>query len=226
VELAEGQGVERVNERVTQYDLIDAVAVVTIEGDGDRIAPAQVEERMREGGALVARVNDRREFEAPDRELEVSFADPDEAVAERVREMGLSEAARGLDETVRASKTADANVTETVEDRVRSLIDEGDDAVFRPAPDIDEGTAERTGTAAERLSGGEDADDESGGAGTGAASATAAEPDGGSDAGAAADAEAEADGATDDDTTEAGTTEAESADAPADEGQGSLGDFA
>ena len=222
VELADGQGVERVNEQVTQYDLTDAVAVVTIEGEGERIAPAQVEERMREGGALVARVNDRREFEAPDRDLEVSFADPDEAVAERVRELGLSQAARGLDETVRASKTADANVTETVEERVRTLIDEGDEAAFRSAPDIDEGTAERTGTAAERLS----ADGEDGTEVDDATGDTGAAGDGPAGEGTAA-ATADPDGGTDAETGTAPGTEggAEADDAP-DDGQGSLGDFA
>ena len=74
VDLEDGEGVERVNERVTQYDLDDAVAVVTVTGEGERVAPAQVEERLREQGALVARVNDRREFAAPDEEVEVSFA--------------------------------------------------------------------------------------------------------------------------------------------------------
>jgi DNA repair exonuclease SbcCD nuclease subunit len=198
VELGEGEGVERVNERVTQYDLDDAVAVVTVTGEGERIAPAKVEERLREQGALVARVNDRREFGTPDDGVEVSFADPDEAVRERVRDMGLSEAARGLDETVRASKTADANVTDEVESRVRELVESGDSDSFRPAPDVADGTAKRTGTAAERL--GEDASGDDGEEGT-------VEADGG-------------DGPPGDDPAAAEST------TDGDDGQGSLGDFA
>jgi DNA repair exonuclease SbcCD nuclease subunit len=132
VELAEGEGIERVRERVSEYDLEDAVAVVTIEGDGEPVTPASVEEQASEAGALVARVTDRRETaEEPD--SDVSFADPDDAVRERVRELGLSEAARDIDETVRASKVADANVTEEVESRVQKLLDGDEMDAFEPA---------------------------------------------------------------------------------------------
>ncbi|WP_254831145.1 DNA double-strand break repair protein Mre11 [Haloglomus salinum] len=224
VELQEGEGVERVNEQVTQYDLSDAVAITTITGEGERVAPAQVEERMREQGALVARVNDRREFDAAGEEVEVSFADPDEAVRERVRDLGLSSAARTLDETVRESKTPDSRVADDVEQRVRDLVDEGDESAFRPAPDVSETTAEQTGTAAEKLAGdggaeGGDTGDAESPDTTGtdgdeptAADETAANGDP-NDADTSATAE-------DDDPTGAET------DSSADDGQGSLGDFA
>jgi len=152
VELAEGEGVDRVRERVAEYDLTDAVTIVTVEGEGEQFSPAQVEEQVRDAGALVARVNDRREFEAADG-VDVSFADPDEAVRERVREMGLSTAARELDEVVRASKVADSSVGETVERRVEELLEAADEGAFEPAPQ----TATRTGagpeasTAADRM---------------------------------------------------------------------------
>ena len=96
---------------------------MSVEGDGERIAPAEVESVLDERGALVARVTDRREFDARD-EHDVSFADPDEAVRERVRDLGLSSAARDLDETIRASKVADSNVAEAVEQRVREVVDD------------------------------------------------------------------------------------------------------
>jgi DNA repair exonuclease SbcCD nuclease subunit len=128
-ELAPEEGIERVRSQVGQYDLEDAVVVVGIDGDGDPIAPASIEEYALDRGALVARVTDHRELAADERETSVSFADPDDAVAERVRELGLSGAARDIDETVRASKVADANVAETVEDRVRELVEEDPDAL-------------------------------------------------------------------------------------------------
>jgi DNA repair exonuclease SbcCD nuclease subunit len=124
VELGPEEGVERVRSRVGQYDLEDAVVVVSIDGDGEPIPPATIEDYALERGALVARVTDHRELAADERETSVSFADPDDAVAERVRELGLSGAARDIDETVRASKVADANVADTVEDRVRELVEE------------------------------------------------------------------------------------------------------
>ncbi|PSP55873.1 DNA repair exonuclease [Halobacteriales archaeon QS_1_67_19] len=136
VELAEGEGIERVRERLREYDLEDAVVIVEIEGDGEQVPPAHVEEfALEERGALVARVMDRREAEETDESVEVSFADPDDAVRERVRELGLSEAAREIDETVRASKIADSNVRESVRDRVRGLVEDGDLSAFEAAPD-------------------------------------------------------------------------------------------
>jgi DNA repair exonuclease SbcCD nuclease subunit len=151
VELDEGDGSARVRERVGQYDVEDAVAIVTIEGEGEPVAPADVEAQLREAGALVARVNDRREIEAEVGEIDVSFADPDEAVRERIREMGLSQAAGSIDEVVRASKVADANVAETVERRVTDLLESGEDAAFTPAPKPDATVDARTRTAAERM---------------------------------------------------------------------------
>jgi DNA repair exonuclease SbcCD nuclease subunit len=133
IDLGPGEGIERVRERIGQYDLDDAVVIVSIEGEGDPVTPAQVEEYATEAGALVARVTDHREI-ADEDDLEVRFADPDEAVAERIRDLGLSPAARDLDETIRASKVADSTVAEAVESQVRELVAEADPAAFEPAP--------------------------------------------------------------------------------------------
>ncbi len=131
VDLAEGEGIERVLERVGQHPLEDAVVIVTIEGDGDPITPAEVESFARDRGALIARVNDARDIEA-ETDLDVSFADPDAAVGEAIRDLGLSGAAGDIDETVRASTVADSNVREAVEERVRTLLDE-EPAAFEAA---------------------------------------------------------------------------------------------
>lgn len=131
VDLADGEGVDRVREQVRQHDLDDAVCIVEITGDGDPVTPAAVEEAAKEEGALVVRVTDRREVEE-ESEIQISFADPDDAVRERVAELGLSTAAHEVDETVRASKTADANVRDAVKERVTALID-GDPGAFEPA---------------------------------------------------------------------------------------------
>jgi exonuclease SbcD len=131
LDLAEGEGTERVLERVGQHDLDGCVVIVRIEGEGEPVTPAEVESFARERGALVARVSDKREIEAAS-EFDVSFSDPDAAVKERLREMGLSRAASGIDETVRASKIADSNVRAAVEERVRALIEE-EPAAFEAA---------------------------------------------------------------------------------------------
>ncbi len=168
VELQSGEGVERVRERVREHELADAVVIVTVEGEGEPIAPASVEELAVDRGALLARVNDRRELAETEAEPSVSFADPDEAVRERLRELGLSEVARGIDGTVRDDAIADANVRGTVERRVRELL-EGEPSAFEPAAD-GERSADAAGEAEAGDEGGEaEAGDEETEAGDGLA---------------------------------------------------------
>jgi exonuclease SbcD len=142
VDLAPGEGVDRVVERVCQHDLTDAVVVVGVTGDGDPVAPATVEEAAREAGALVARVTDDRAVETETETPDVSFADPDEAVRERVRDAGLSPAGADLDRVVRAPDVADSNVRSRAERRVRDRLDEGlaaFEGVDGPADRADDG---------------------------------------------------------------------------------------
>jgi DNA repair exonuclease SbcCD nuclease subunit len=149
VELTDDEGIDRVQERVRQHDLEDAVVIVTIEGEGRPIAPAAIEELAIDRGALVARVNDRRDLPDADDDVSVSFANPDDAVRERIREMGLSNAALEIDETVRSGETVDSNVRESVERRVRDLL-EGDESAFEPAPEREPGDDDVT-TVADQL---------------------------------------------------------------------------
>ena len=144
LELKGDEGTGVVRERVREEDVADAVVIVTIEGEGGRVPPAEIEEFGEESGALVTRVNDRREIDE-DVEVDVSFADPDEAVRERVRELGLSQAARDIDETIRESKTADANVRDAVKSRVREIVDDAPDE----RDDADERDGERATTMGE-----------------------------------------------------------------------------
>ena len=146
LELAAGEGFERVRDRLREHDLEDAVVHVELMGEGEEVSAARVESLGEEAGALVARVNDRREV-AEETNPAVTFADPDEAVREQVRELGLSEAARDLDGTIRASKVADSNVADETERRVEELLEEP--SAFEPAP-------EGPDTVADRLSEGSD----------------------------------------------------------------------
>jgi DNA repair exonuclease SbcCD nuclease subunit len=136
VALGENEGEERVREQVRQYDVDDAVVIVEITGDGDPVTPAAIETLATERGALVARVTDRREFEAGEgTETTVDFADPDAAVRERVSELGLSPAALDVDDAVRG-EVADTNVRQTVKRRVRERLDGGVDG-FEPAEAVE-----------------------------------------------------------------------------------------
>jgi DNA repair exonuclease SbcCD nuclease subunit len=154
VDLAPSEGGERVREQVRQHELEEAVVVVEITGDGEPVTPASVEELALDEGALVARVTDRREFErSAESAPTVDFADPDEAVRERVTELGLSPAAIDVDDAVRG-EVADANVRETVKRRVEERLD--DVSGFEPAATSDPGEGS---TAAAEAGGGGDVDE-------------------------------------------------------------------
>jgi exonuclease SbcD len=153
VELGEGEGPDRVREQVGQHDLADAVVIVKLRGDGEPVMPATIEGFAADRGALTARVSDERE-QPEEGEREVSFADPDEAVRERVSDLGLSQAARDLDETIRASKVADSNVADTAATRVAELVEAGDESAFQPAADSESPTP--AGTDDEQEPGGGD----------------------------------------------------------------------
>ena len=155
VELADGEGVERVRDRVREHDLADAVVIVEVTGEGEPVTPADVESAALAEGALVARVTDRREVLGDDdAEVPVQFADPDAAVRQRVDELGLSSAAREVDETVRASKIADSNVRETVAGAVRERIDDGDLGEFARAEKARPSEEASLGDAGESADGG------------------------------------------------------------------------
>ena len=123
VELGPGEGVDRVRDRLRERDLTDAVVIVEVEGDGETVTPAEVESFATERGALVARVNDRREVDPETATASVEFADPDRAVRERLAETDLSVPAREVDELVRDDEVTDSNVRERVTRRVRERLD-------------------------------------------------------------------------------------------------------
>jgi exonuclease SbcD len=137
IDLAPGEGTGRVLGRLREHDLTESVVIVTLTGDGERVTPAEVETEATERGALVARVNDQRDREE-ESAVEVSFANPDRAVEQQIQDLGLSTAAREIDETVRVEDVADSNVADTVERRVRDLADDADPDLFEPAETTDQ----------------------------------------------------------------------------------------
>ncbi len=150
VELSASEGAPRVREKVGAYDLEDAVVIIEITGDGEPVTPATIEEFALDGGALVARVTDRREIDSKT-ELSVSFADPDAAVDEKIREMELSEIALDIDETIRASKIANSNVRTQVKQVLEDTLEDGQDetAKAETAADADEDIPVATDTTSE-----------------------------------------------------------------------------
>lgn len=127
VELAPTDGPDVIHERIREYDHTDAVTIITLTGAGDSIPPAPLEERALAAGALIARVNDRREIETTEAEYDVTFADPDAAVRERVRELGLSGPGREIDQLIRDSDIAASTLRDRVYDRVGTAMESVDD---------------------------------------------------------------------------------------------------
>jgi DNA repair exonuclease len=139
VDLNPGEGADEVRTKVGQHDLDDAVVIVEITGDGEAVTPGGIESFALDRGALIARVTDRREIDT-ETELSVSFADPDAAVDERIEELGLSEAALGIDTAVRSPDVADSNLRETVKSRLTERIENDPAALVPPEPDDNTGT--------------------------------------------------------------------------------------
>jgi len=162
VELESDEGTGRVLERLRQYSFEDAVVIVTVTGDGERVTPAEIEADATERGALVARVNDRRDRDEESADTEVSFANPDRAVERRMRDLGLSPAAGELDELVRTGRVADSNVADAAEERVREFAEDAESDLFEPA-DTDDETVTADGSAGDGST--EDAEPADGSAG-------------------------------------------------------------
>jgi DNA repair exonuclease SbcCD nuclease subunit len=142
VELIEG-GTEEVVERTRERDVEDTVVVVEVTGESEApVVQSEVEEAILDRGALVARVNDRRETEE-DEDTEVTFADPDTAVRERVEEMELSDAGREIDALVRGDDVARTNLAEEVEETAEEAL-ETDADEKKSHDDRTEGEGKRT----------------------------------------------------------------------------------
>jgi exonuclease SbcD len=120
-----------VRDELRDRDVQDAVAVVTISGEGDPVTVAPLEEFGNEQGALVTRVSDRRRRGADRVAVDVSFADPDEAVEQRLRTLGLSPAVADLEQRARGDDPKTSNLTDVIEETINDRI-EDDTAAFEP----------------------------------------------------------------------------------------------
>ena len=230
LDLEAGEGEARVREAVRQHDLTDAVLIVTIEGEGDPVTPASVEEFALERGAMIARVNDRREL-TEEGAVDVTFADPDLAVDRHLDELGLSEAAHGIDALVRtAEDVADSRVREATKRRVRERVKDDLASLERPpseevdADDAD-GTdptdvpaSETTEDSEESDAAGAEADPDSADATGAEADPDAAEPDPADDTPEPEPAD-DAAAADDPESESGGTAEPESGDDDAESGE-------
>ena len=156
VEMDDGNDADRVlaaleSEHARENGFEGSVVVVTLTGAGKRVRAGPIEEFGLERGALVVRVNDRREFDDQAQAYDdVAFADPEAAVQQRRRTLGLSELGSDIEELARSTdEVPDSNVTDVVEERVREWIEERPLEAFERRESTADETAEAT-EAAER----------------------------------------------------------------------------
>lgn len=134
VDLSKGEGMSRILDRIDEYEISDAVVYVTIVGDGDDVAPAEIERYANENGALITRVADHRSIDPNVEDTDIAFTDPNQAVDSELRTMQLSEAAQQLDHIIRGESVADSNVANEGEKLISSLLDDPD--AFEPPDEV------------------------------------------------------------------------------------------
>ncbi len=139
IDLVEAEGTEHVKTRLQEYDLEDAVVIVTLQGAGEPVSPADIETHALDRGALVARVRDQREIDDDDEaSIAVSFADPDRAVRQQLEQERLSDAVMQIDGIVRDMTIADSNVRDRVHERIKALLEDDPTALDVPDEPVDD----------------------------------------------------------------------------------------
>ncbi len=133
VDLDVDGGMDRVRDRLAEYDLTDAVVIVTVEAADESVTPAAIEAAATDDGALVVRVRDRRDDPETAEATGVEFADPDRAVRAALADTQVSQAAAELDDLIRDLGVADSNVRERARERVSALLEADPAALETPA---------------------------------------------------------------------------------------------
>lgn len=137
LELDENDTPRIIRDEIDNTDVTDSVVIVTVDGDGEPFTTAELEEYILDAGALVARVRDGRSLETEDVDFEVSFADPDDAVEQRIRDLDLSVVGHSLDNKVRdLDGIPDSNLSEEIKEQMDERVDENPDE-FTTEPALD-----------------------------------------------------------------------------------------
>src|SRR5699024_4458051 len=121
-------GYEHVRSVFEEYDLTDAVAVVSLTGKRTSLTASDVHEIALERGAAVARVDDSRGREHLDigADPTTDVEDPDTLIDKRLAKAGLSDPALDVDQMVRDA----AMSTNALDDNAEQLISKAQDDAF------------------------------------------------------------------------------------------------
>lgn len=141
LELGPGDGPERVKRALDEADIEEAVVAIVVSGEGRTVSPGAIEEYGKDNGALVVRMSDRRHHEVAEETIDVTFADPDAAVQERLRQLGLSVPAYDVERRVRDLSIPKSNLADEVamvfDERIEEDLDsfDRDAEIDAPSPD-------------------------------------------------------------------------------------------
>jgi exonuclease SbcD len=124
----ENDGYEHARSVFEEYDLTDAVAVVSLTGKRTSLTASDVHEIALDRGAAVARVDDNRGRERLDigANPTADVEDPDTLIDKRLAKAGLSEPALDVEQMVRDEATS----TAALDDNAEQLISEAQDEAF------------------------------------------------------------------------------------------------
>ncbi len=112
--------------KIDEHNLKDRVVFVDIHGETSvPVSYTDIEEHLRNRGALVSRVRDMRiAGNRPDNlSISVSFSDPDEAVKKEINRMHLTSAGLLIDEIVRDLNIPKSRVDAESEERIASMME-------------------------------------------------------------------------------------------------------
>lgn len=136
-----------------------AVVAVRIIGEGDPVTVGPLEDFAHELGALVARVSDRRQRGSDRVAIDVSFADPEDAVERRRQTLGLSTVVNELEQQARIETPVDSNLKKEVKTDIETRIEEDPESFAPMEPELtEEELREQAGTIGDTNSGTEPAE--------------------------------------------------------------------
>ncbi|MDR0767956.1 MAG: exonuclease SbcCD subunit D [Methanosarcinales archaeon] len=120
--------IEEIYSKIDSYSEKINGAVVFVEFSGIKktlIPISEIEEYVKNKGAVVARVGDKRDLEKDNSDTvrQIIFRDPDEVVAQELRRLNLTEAGLMLDSIIRDTDTSKTNVSDVSETQLKDYLD-------------------------------------------------------------------------------------------------------
>ena len=127
IEIPEGEDIGYLYDQIKEQEhgFIDAIVVMTVDGEGIKIPISEVEEYCKNAGAIhvIIKPGEEKIEKAGIKEW-VYFEDPAEAVENRIGSMGLSEAAQCIDMLVRDENIVNSNLKMHVKGSIEEIIGE------------------------------------------------------------------------------------------------------